>query len=573
MTGRQRELVRAVVHRLGLLELAQRLLARGELLQRFGRQRLESDRLGLLEPGLVDRRRPFDVAALEHPPCLEQSLPGLEHLLGILGILGHWLGAIERRQIGAGVRRRQPSRDRIGALSQLRVREQELVDQRSHRGPTLVQARHAAIEHRFGLLLPDPGRRARVVVCRDPLLGPAVEIRNHPLGRVLGERQSDLPELGLHLLASRCIPHRLELHRRARADLRARTQEPGEPERRAAQREHGRARHHELAGSFAAATDLGQHRVHARPALVRVGGERPRHDAMQPRRRVAGRLRRLQLAIGHGDHQRVHRVAVKRFLAIQGLEQRHREAELVGANVRSLPEKLLRRHVRRRPRERARSSHQRFIELCRLRALVLVDPFAVALRQPEVEHAHQPIVAEHGVVGLEVAVHQAGPVGCGEPCPGLLEHLEHRLPVPRRLEPLPHRLALDELHRDVQTLVVLAHVVDRDDVGVVETRHRLGLALHPSARLGRHRALGPHASHELDRDLPVELRIEGRVHDPHPAGADAIDHAMAADLRRQRPVDVVEGRGGRLRPRVDDRVVSVDRPGSTAHRRDILAES
>jgi hypothetical protein len=71
---------------------------------------------------------------------------------------------------------------------------------------------------------------------------------------------------------------------------------------------------------------------------------------------------------------------------------------------------LLRRHVFRRARA---ARHVR----ARRRGAVTVRSDVVA-RQPEVEHAHPPIVAADRVVGLEVAVDQPRGVRRGEPLPG-----------------------------------------------------------------------------------------------------------------------------------------------------------
>ena len=58
-------------------------------------------------------------------------------------------------------------------------------------------------------------------------------------------------------------------------------------------------------------------------------------------------------------------------------------------------------------------------------------------RQAEVEHAHAPVVADHDVVGLEVAVHQPGAVRGGQPFAGGEEDVEDLARAARlRLEPL-----------------------------------------------------------------------------------------------------------------------------------------
>jgi hypothetical protein len=64
-----------------------------------------------------------------------------------------------------------------------------------------------------------------------------------------------------------------------------------------------------------------------------------------------------------------------------------------------------------------------------------------------------------------------------------------------------------------------ADVVDGDDVGVREPRHRPRLAQEPrAAPIARVRR----RLEQLDRQLAVELGVVGRVDDAHGAGADAI---------------------------------------------------
>ena len=98
------------------------------------------------------------------------------------------------------------------------------------------------------------------------------------------------------------------------------------------------------------------------------------------------------------------------------------------------------------------------------------------------------------------------------------------LPRPERAQPRRERLAVDELHRDEHPPAVLADLVHLDDVGMLEPRHRLRLAQQPRAI---RRVL---LAHELDRDLPRELRVVARVDNAHAAHAEPADHAKMADL-------------------------------------------
>ncbi len=80
-------------------------------------------------------------------------------------------------------------------------------------------------------------------------------------------------------------------------------------------------------------------------------------------------------------------------------------------------------------------------------------------------------------------------------------------------------VAVDELHHD-ERVRVLAPVVDRHDVRVVQARRRSGLTLEPLRRDRRVRRGG-----NLHRNRPVEHAVARPVHVAHAAGPE-----MCADL-------------------------------------------
>ena len=83
-----------------------------------------------------------------------------------------------------------------------------------------------------------------------------------------------------------------------------------------------------------------------------------------------------------------------------------------------------------------------------------------------------------------------------------------------RVENLAQRLTAQELHGDVGNRVALAHVVDRDDVEVVETPRRPGFAIEAPFEdfgiLARHVEI-----HGLERYDTVEQGVSRLVHDAH----------------------------------------------------------
>jgi hypothetical protein len=85
--------------------------------------------------------------------------------------------------------------------------------------------------------------------------------------------------------------------------------------------------------------------------------------------------------------------------------------------------------------------------------------------------------------------------------------------------------ALDQLHHHVRRAVVLADVVDRNDVRVIELGHRAGLAHQPGPGL---LLFGPLVQH-LERDPAIEPLVVGAEDAAHPPLADRILDPVALD--------------------------------------------
>ena len=85
--------------------------------------------------------------------------------------------------------------------------------------------------------------------------------------------------------------------------------------------------------------------------------------------------------------------------------------------------------------------------------------------------------------------------------------------------------AVDVLHDDEVRAVLLAPVVDADDVRVVQVGGGLGLAAEArdEGRVG-----GELGEEDLDRDRPVELEVAGEEHLGHAALAEAAAQLEAA---------------------------------------------
>ena len=85
--------------------------------------------------------------------------------------------------------------------------------------------------------------------------------------------------------------------------------------------------------------------------------------------------------------------------------------------------------------------------------------------------------------------------------------------------------ALDQLGDEQGVAVLLAHLIEGDDAGMVEPRRGLGLAQHPPSRLAA-------LLDRLDRDRTLEATVPGLVDDAEPAAADAALDQEAVEHER-----------------------------------------
>jgi len=153
------------------------------------------------------------------------------------------------------------------------------------------------------------------------------------------------------------------------------------------------------------------------------------------------------------------------------------------------------------------------------------------VRDAEIHDARVAIRVDANVRRLDVAVDDAALVREGEPLQHSDRDVEFGDEAERHLmrEQFGDILPFDELHRDVEVSVHLAEVVDRDDVRVLERSRRLGLAQEPLAQII---VLRERLPHDLDRDAPLEHRIERAIHDAHRAFTDSLFDVVFADLGR-----------------------------------------
>ncbi len=131
-------------------------------------------------------------------------------------------------------------------------------------------------------------------------------------------------------------------------------------------------------------------------------------------------------------------------------------------------------------------------------------------------------------------------VGGGQPLRDLPADPQH--PGERQrgapAQPLLQALALEELHGEVGDVLVLADLVDGDDVVVLEGGAGPGLA---EEALAGHRVAGELRQDHLQGHGAAEVRVLGPVDDAHAPAPQFLLDGVRADLPRQR-------RGGDPRP-------------------------
>ena len=309
-------------------------------------------------------------------------------------------------------------------------------------------------------------------------------------------------------------------------------------------------------GPARAAIEDGEQRPHAGKAL----GGLERHAApyqLAHARRHVGVADGADRSSGHVAGELGEGLALEGALAVQRLVQRDAEAELIRQGGHGPAAVRLGRHIGGRADEHAGLGEGLDVEDGTAAArgrVVVVGRAAVGLvggaavleaGEAEVGDADAAVVADEHVVGLEVAVDEAGLVGCGEARGGAGEDgVDLFEGAGARPHPLAEGGALDELHGDEDPAFEEADVVHRNDVGVGELGHGLGFAT--ESGVAALLIAGETAAQELQRDFSVELRIVSAIDNAHAANTDAFQHLVPANLgtRRKRRDVVLEGGGG-----------------------------
>ena len=243
---------------------------------------------------------------------------------------------------------------------------------------------------------------------------------------------------------------------------------------------------------------------------------------------------------GDGVEHRQRRRGFERVSGRRQLVEHHTEREHVAGAGHRLATGLLRRHVARRAEHHAwiggmGAGRGRPGDGGRRR-----QP-----GEPEIEDLHVAVLAQHDVLGLDVAMHDAGGVGHRQGARQLPSEPGQRAGVDGFADQRGQRSAFHELHGQEAAIAQIADGVDRDDVGVIERRRGPRLVLEAPHRVG---VAGERGPEQLDRDLAAKLGIVGQVDLTHAAAADERHHVVGADASAQRR-GVLLSRQPRRRPR------------------------
>jgi hypothetical protein len=94
------------------------------------------------------------------------------------------------------------------------------------------------------------------------------------------------------------------------------------------------------------------------------------------------------------------------------------------------------------------------------------------------------------------------------------------------LESVAQRLSFQQLEHNVVDAALHAHVVDGQDVRMIEGRHRHGFLLETPEATG---LVFPGCGHDLERYLPPKARITRSVYLAHPPRAERSQDLIRAD--------------------------------------------
>ena len=250
------------------------------------------------------------------------------------------------------------------------------------------------------------------------------------------------------------------------------------------------------------------------------------HQSQQRARRVSGKPAPVDLVAQDRGNGIGWRLAAKSTLAGEHLEKKTAERPHVGAFVDALTARLLRAHVTRRSQNDPcdRRGRRRELGPCGRFGSGLVVRFS----EPEIENFDVALMCDLDVRRLQVAMDDPFAMRLADRFRNLFREVQELEKLQRSAsDTLGERWAFGEFQDQVPLIVDAQQIVNGSDVGVIQAREKLGLALKAAER----RAIGGEISRQnLDGDFALEVGIFRTVNTSHAPAAEQIQDFVWADV-------------------------------------------
>ena len=149
---------------------------------------------------------------------------------------------------------------------------------------------------------------------------------------------------------------------------------------------------------------------------------------------------------------------------------------------------------------------------------------AVGSGKTEIENLDPLVTSDEDVFRFDVAMDDALRVRGRQRLGHLGTELSGFAPRQRAAgKPSPQRLAFEQLHDRKRLIADECQLVNREDAGMRERRHRTRLALEAAAHV---RIGGQMLREDLDRDVALESQVTRAVHLAHAAAAERLQNLV-----------------------------------------------
>ena len=261
-------------------------------------------------------------------------------------------------------------------------------------------------------------------------------------------------------------------------------------------------------------------------AFVRILAQATVDDSLQFRGNLRGcGADRLWLLAQDGGQRRHPGLALKCPLAGQHLVEHGPEREDVAADISGFSLGLLRAHVGDGADDGSFVGDGGYGS----RGIVWVHRRRIQeLRETEIENLDHALFCGHDIPGLQIAMDHTGFMGGGQGVgnlSGIAQSFCGRQAAAR--DHLGQRLARHVLHdKEVET-ALLDHVVNDDDVGMIQCGECTGFLQKslPASRIGCLRG-----GEELDRDGTIQARVVRFIYHAHAALAEFLEDIVMSEL-------------------------------------------